>query len=164
MEIFQRTASAGFAICVAARFYDVEDGQVRVGGQDVKQLEMASLRQAMACVPQDMVLFNDTIYYNIAYGNLSAPQEQVEAAAKAAQVGRLTFLGGIPPALRFSTTPLLCSCCVHAGITKVCLLYRPWHFCQPAPFPVSSNRLCIGLPAGMVIITTADLSMKYYHM
>lgn len=57
-----------------------------VGGRDVRQLQMASLRHAMASVPQDMVLFNDTIYYNIAYGNLSASREAVEAAAKAAQV------------------------------------------------------------------------------
>lgn len=58
-----------------------------VGGHDVRQVQMASLRHAMASVPQDMVLFNDTIYYNIAYGNLGASREAVEAAAKAAQVG-----------------------------------------------------------------------------
>eukprot|EP00878_Enallax_costatus_P011520 GHUV01012026.1.p1 GENE.GHUV01012026.1~~GHUV01012026.1.p1 ORF type:complete len:734 (+),score=173.55 GHUV01012026.1:460-2661(+) len=69
------------------RFYDAEGGQVLVGGQDVKQLLMGDLRHAMASVPQDMVLFNDTIYYNIAYGNLNAAKVEVEAAAKAAQVG-----------------------------------------------------------------------------
>lgn len=68
------------------RFYDVEGGSVLLGGHDVRQLQLASLRQAMASVPQDMVLFNDTIYYNIAYGNLSASKEAVEAAAKAAQI------------------------------------------------------------------------------
>lgn len=57
-----------------------------VGGHDVKQLQMTSLRHAMASVPQDMVLFNDTIYYNIAYGNLDATREAVESAARAAQV------------------------------------------------------------------------------
>jgi len=56
-----------------------------VGGRDVRDLQLRGLRQAIASVPQDMVLFNDTIYYNIAYGNLSAPKEAVEAAAKAAQ-------------------------------------------------------------------------------
>lgn len=69
------------------RFYDVEDGSVLVGGEDVKQLQLAGLRRAMASVPQDMVLFNDTIYYNIAYGNLQATREEIEAAARAAQVG-----------------------------------------------------------------------------
>lgn len=59
-----------------------------VGGHDVRQLQMASLRHAMASVPQDMVLFNDTIYYNIAYGNLNASREAVEAAARAAQVSQ----------------------------------------------------------------------------
>lgn len=72
--------------CCVARFYDVESGAVLVGGQDVKQVQMASLRHAMASVPQDMVLFNDTIFYNIAYGNLGASKADVEAAAKAAQV------------------------------------------------------------------------------
>lgn len=52
----------------------------------MRQLQMTSLRHAMASVPQDMVLFNDTIYYNIAYGNLGASREAVEAAARAAQV------------------------------------------------------------------------------
>lgn len=68
------------------RFYDAEAGAVRVGGADVRDLQLASLRQAIAIVPQDMVLFNDSIYYNIAYGNLAASREQVEAAAKAARV------------------------------------------------------------------------------
>jgi ABC-type transport system involved in Fe-S cluster assembly fused permease/ATPase subunit len=68
------------------RFYDVEEGSVLVGGHDVRQLQMGSLRHAMASVPQDMVLFNDSIYYNIAYGSLGASREAVEAAAKAAQV------------------------------------------------------------------------------
>ncbi|WIA13719.1 hypothetical protein OEZ85_007271 [Tetradesmus obliquus] len=68
------------------RFYDVEGGQVLLGGHDQKGLQLASLRRAMAIVPQDMVLFNDSIYYNIAYGNLAASREEVEAAAAAAQV------------------------------------------------------------------------------
>lgn len=63
-----------------------------VGGRDVKQLPLGDLRHAMASVPQDMVLFNDTIYYNIAYGNLNASKADVEAAATAAQVGwKLVF-------------------------------------------------------------------------
>ena len=68
------------------RFYDTEGGAVLVGGRDVRSLQLAALRRAMASVPQDMVLFNESIYYNIAYGNLDAPRSDVEAAAKAAQV------------------------------------------------------------------------------
>ncbi|KAJ9531485.1 hypothetical protein QJQ45_015055 [Haematococcus lacustris] len=68
------------------RFYDPAEGAVLLGGTDLKQLQLASLRAAVAKVPQDMVLFNDTIYNNIAYGNLAASQEQVEAAARAARV------------------------------------------------------------------------------
>eukprot|EP00879_Flechtneria_rotunda_P022123 GHRR01023342.1.p1 GENE.GHRR01023342.1~~GHRR01023342.1.p1 ORF type:complete len:460 (+),score=138.37 GHRR01023342.1:805-2184(+) len=68
------------------RFYDAESGSVRIGGQDLKELQLSSLRAALASVPQDMVLFNDTIYYNIAYGKLNATKDDVEAAAKAAQV------------------------------------------------------------------------------
>lgn len=70
-----------------------------VGGRDVRQLQMASLRRAMASVPQDMVLFNDTIYYNIAYGNLNACREAVEAAARAAQVGGREVLAACTTAL-----------------------------------------------------------------
>lgn len=80
----QITCDCSLGCCF--RFYDVEGGSVLLGGHDVRQLQLASLRQAMASVPQDMVLFNDTIYYNIAYGNLSASKEAVEAAARAAQV------------------------------------------------------------------------------
>ncbi len=68
------------------RFYDVDSGSVLVGGHDVRDLQLGSLRRAMASVPQDMVLFNDTIFYNIAYGNLGASRQQVEDAARAAQV------------------------------------------------------------------------------
>ncbi|GAX78993.1 hypothetical protein CEUSTIGMA_g6433.t1 [Chlamydomonas eustigma] len=68
------------------RFFDVEGGRIQVGGFDVRKLTTTSLRSAIANVPQDMVLFNDSIYYNISYGDLSAPRERVEAAAKAARI------------------------------------------------------------------------------
>ncbi|GBF89753.1 metal ABC transporter permease [Raphidocelis subcapitata] len=68
------------------RFYDAEGGEVLLGGHDVRHLKLASLRGALGKVPQDMVLFNDTIFYNIAYGDLSATKEQVYAAARAARV------------------------------------------------------------------------------
>ena len=68
------------------RFYDVTSGAVRIDGQDVRDVTQESLRAAIGVVPQDTVLFNDTIRYNIAYGRPGATQEQIEHAAKLAQV------------------------------------------------------------------------------
>jgi ATP-binding cassette subfamily B protein len=68
------------------RFYDATGGAVTVDGQDVRSVTQASLRAAMGVVPQDTVLFNDTIRYNIAYGRPGATDAEVEAAARAAQV------------------------------------------------------------------------------
>ncbi|KAG2430405.1 hypothetical protein HXX76_009930 [Chlamydomonas incerta] len=66
------------------RFYDVSSGAVRVDGQDVRNVSQLSLRHAIGMVPQDTVLFNDTIMHNIRYGNLSASDEQVQEAARMA--------------------------------------------------------------------------------
>ncbi|KAL4855557.1 ABC transporter B family member 25 [Chlorella vulgaris] len=63
-----------------------EGGSVQVGGKDVRQLQLDSLRRAMGEVPQDLVLFNDTILYNINYGRLDASREEVEAAARQAAI------------------------------------------------------------------------------
>ena len=68
------------------RFYDVNAGSVRVDGHDVRDLTQDSLRAAIGVVPQDTVLFNDTIGYNIAYGRPGASQAEIEEAAKLAQV------------------------------------------------------------------------------
>ena len=68
------------------RFYDVTGGAVLVDGQDVRDVTQDSLRSAIGVVPQDTVLFNDTIRYNIAYGRPGATQPEIEAAARAAQV------------------------------------------------------------------------------
>ncbi|WP_198374790.1 ABCB family ABC transporter ATP-binding protein/permease [Neoroseomonas rubea] len=68
------------------RFYDATGGRVTVDGQDVQSVTQGSLRRAIGVVPQDTVLFNDTIRYNIAYGRPGATDEEVEAAARAAQV------------------------------------------------------------------------------
>jgi ABC-type transport system involved in Fe-S cluster assembly fused permease/ATPase subunit len=68
------------------RFYDVGAGTIRIDGQDIRQVTQASLRQAIGIVPQDTVLFNDTVAYNIAYGRTGASQQDVEAAAKAARI------------------------------------------------------------------------------
>ena len=68
------------------RFYDVSGGHIRLNGSDLRQLTQASLRAAIGIVPQDTVLFNDTIYYNIAYGRPQASRAEVLAAATAAQL------------------------------------------------------------------------------
>ncbi|MGM0583133.1 MAG: ABCB family ABC transporter ATP-binding protein/permease [Pseudomonadota bacterium] len=68
------------------RFYDVTGGRVTIDGQDVRDVTQESLRAAIGVVPQDTVLFNDSLYYNIAYGRPEATREEVEAAAKAARI------------------------------------------------------------------------------
>ena len=68
------------------RFYDIGSGAIRVDGQDIRQISQSSLRHAIGIVPQDTVLFNDTVAYNIAYGRPGASREEVEAAARAAHI------------------------------------------------------------------------------
>ncbi len=68
------------------RFYDVQDGRISIAGQDIKHVTQASVRQAIGIVPQDTVLFNDTVEYNIAYGRPGASREEVEGAARAARI------------------------------------------------------------------------------
>ncbi len=68
------------------RFYDADRGAVRIDGQDIRAVTQASLRAAIGVVPQDTVLFNDTIYYNIAYGRPEAPPSEVEEAARLARI------------------------------------------------------------------------------
>lgn len=68
------------------RFYDVQQGRILVNGQDIRDVTQSSLRAAIGIVPQDTVLFNDTIFYNIAYGRPSATREEVIAAAQAAHI------------------------------------------------------------------------------
>ncbi len=68
------------------RFYDVQQGRITIAGQDIKHVTQASVRQAIGIVPQDTVLFNDTVEYNIAYGKPGASREEVEGAARAARI------------------------------------------------------------------------------
>jgi ATP-binding cassette, subfamily B, heavy metal transporter len=68
------------------RFYDVQQGRILIGGQDIRQVTQASVRQAIGIVPQDTVLFNDTVEYNIAYGRPGCSHAEVEVAAKAAHI------------------------------------------------------------------------------
>jgi len=76
------------------RFYDVASGGVRIDGQDIRNVRQASLRAAIGVVPQDTVLFNDTIYYNICYGRPDCTREQVEEAARLARIH--DFIMGLP--------------------------------------------------------------------
>jgi ATP-binding cassette subfamily B protein len=80
------------------RFYDVsnpqEGGRILIAGQDIKQVTQASVRQAIGIVPQDTVLFNDTVEYNIAYGKPGATHEQVEEAASSAHIH--SFISATP--------------------------------------------------------------------
>ena len=68
------------------RFYDIDHGRIAINGLDLRQLTQTSLRAAIAIVPQDTVLFNDSIYYNIQYGRPDAGQAEVLEAARAAQL------------------------------------------------------------------------------
>jgi ATP-binding cassette subfamily B protein len=68
------------------RFYDVNGGRITVDGNDIRNITQSSLRGAIAIVPQDTVLFNDTIFYNILYGRPHASREEVEDAARAAHI------------------------------------------------------------------------------
>jgi ATP-binding cassette subfamily B protein len=76
------------------RFYDVTGGRITIDGTDIREVTQASLRAAIGIVPQDTVLFNDTIYYNIEYGRPGASREDVTAAARAAHIDG--FIAALP--------------------------------------------------------------------
>jgi len=80
------------------RFYDVREGAVLIDGQDVREVTQESLRAAVGMVPQDTVLFNDTISYNIRYGRPGAGEEEVRRAARLAQID--TFIERLPEGYR----------------------------------------------------------------
>ena len=82
------------------RFYDLDrahGGRILIDGQDIRDVTQDSLRAAIGIVPQDTVLFNDSIYYNIAYGRPSATRDEVIAAARAAHIH--DFIEGLPAGL-----------------------------------------------------------------
>jgi len=76
------------------RFYDVDQGEITVDGQDIRAVSQVSLRENIGIVPQDTVLFNDSIFYNIAYGRSNATQEEVEKAAGLAHISE--FINKLP--------------------------------------------------------------------
>ena len=73
------------------RFYDVQQGRICIAGQDVRTVTQSSVRSCVGIVPQDTVLFNDTVAYNIAYGRPGSSQTEVEQAAKAARIHDFIF-------------------------------------------------------------------------
>ena len=79
------------------RFYDVQEGSITINGQDVRDVTQSSLRGAIGMVPQDTVLFNDTLAYNIHYGRVTASQEEVLKAAEMAQISE--FIAKLPQGL-----------------------------------------------------------------
>ena len=80
------------------RFYDIQSGAITIDGQDVRDVTQVSLRGAIGMVPQDTVLFNDTIFYNIRYGRFSASEDEIRKAAELAQIG--AFIEALPEGYR----------------------------------------------------------------
>ena len=80
------------------RFYDIQKGSITIDGQDIRDVTQESLRAQIGMVPQDTVLFNDTILYNIRYGRMSASEEEVRRAAELAQIS--TFIDTLPDGYR----------------------------------------------------------------
>ena len=76
------------------RFYDVNSGAISIDGQDLREVTQSSVRSALGVVPQDTVLFNDTIYYNVAYGRPEATREEIENAARVAHIA--DFIARLP--------------------------------------------------------------------
>jgi ATP-binding cassette subfamily B protein len=76
------------------RFYDVDGGTIEIDGQDIRDVTQDSLRRAIGVVPQDTVLFNDTIFYNVAYGRPGASRAEIEEAARLARIH--DFVAGLP--------------------------------------------------------------------
>ncbi len=76
------------------RFYDVQSGAIRIDGQDIREVTQSSLRSAIGIVPQDTVLFNDTIRYNIRYGRPRADEDEIKRAAELARID--AFVAGLP--------------------------------------------------------------------
>lgn len=76
------------------RFYDVNGGRISIDGQDLRSVSQHSLRAAIGIVPQDTVLFNDTLYYNLAYARIEASREEIAAAARMAQLHE--FIAALP--------------------------------------------------------------------
>jgi ABC-type transport system involved in Fe-S cluster assembly fused permease/ATPase subunit len=82
------------AVRLAMRLLDPKEGKVRIDGLDMRQVKLSALRRAVALVPQDVALFNDSLYANIAFARPDAGADEVRAAAEAAELG--PFIDGLP--------------------------------------------------------------------
>lgn len=84
--IFYSFCSKSTVVRLLYRFYDPAEGRILIGDQDIKDLSLDSVRKTIGVVPQDSVLFHNTIYYNVAYGRLSATREEVMDSIKLADL------------------------------------------------------------------------------
>ena len=80
------THSKSTIVRLLYRFYDPMEGRILIGGNDIRDVTMESVRQTVGIVPQDSVLFHNTIYYNVAYGRLSATEDEVMQAIRLADL------------------------------------------------------------------------------
>lgn len=86
IQFFNSYFSKSSIVRLLYRFFEPTNGDIYINGQNIRELDLDSLRKAIAIVPQDSVLFHDTIQHNIKYGNLSKNQEDVENAARMAEL------------------------------------------------------------------------------
>ncbi len=94
-QSWARPGSGKSTLCrLLLRFYDPQSGRIEISGQDIRRVTQHSLRSAIGVVPQDTVLFNDTLFYNIAYGDPGASPKKVHSAADSAQL--YDFIAKLP--------------------------------------------------------------------
>jgi ABC-type multidrug transport system fused ATPase/permease subunit len=102
LQVGQSGSGKTTIIRLLFRLYDVNDGQIKFNGTEIRSLKLKSLRDQIGIVPQDTVLFNETIKYNILYGQPTASDEEVEEAAKAAAIHQ--FILSHPDGMVFNMT------------------------------------------------------------
>ena len=100
------------------RFYDPKEGAILMNNQDIKTATQKSVRGSIGVVPQDIVLFNDTILHNVQYGNLEASMEEVEAAAASASI--LDFILSLPDGWNTQVSGWLC--CIYVHVSSAALM------------------------------------------
>lgn len=123
------------------RFYDCQSGEIKIDGQDIKDVTLSSLRSSIAVVPQDTVLFNDTVFYNIHYGRLSASKEEVYNAAKLAAIHNviLTFPNGYNTQVGERGLKLSGGEKQRVALARALLKGSPFMFCDEATSALDST-------------------------